>query len=591
MLRLFFYVRRYWLHLALAVAASVTASISSVLVIDVLREVIDGIAGAAGIAGTAGVTEAAGIAETADVAEVALKMLIALFVGVLSNYLVVYMTGYAGAGLLRDLRHDAVSSLLKASPEYISGCDYGDLMERLSEDIETLAGFISGYFKDCLYIPVITAVYSAYLFATDAGLALLCLLPLVFLVPMNVRLLKPIKLRQFKYVKELGMTNNYVEEAFAGAAVIKAYGLQKIMEGRYYRALKKTFDISNDTDLRQYHLEPISRAIQEVPEALAICAGSAFVLSGNLTIRVLIAYMSVIKKLIDPLSSSYQLIVRSQTALVSVSRVFDVIDIAPEGEGIKRNLPDGDGADVFRLENVSFRYDREQVLDNLCFSVKKGEKAVFVGESGSGKSTIIKLLSRQISAHNGKIYFFGMEYEKLFPGQIRDEIALIAQETYLFPLSVADNVRVGNPDASEEMIHRALYMAGCLDFVHELPEGIDTVLTERGGNLSGGQRQRIAIARAIVKGSKILLLDEPTSALDRENERRICDTIDEISKDMTIITVAHRLSTIREYDCIYVIDGGRIAEQGRHDDLMRRKGIYYRLYTESDESGKGVLQG
>ena len=448
---------------------------------------------------------------------------------------------------------------MKASPEYINKCNYGDMMERITEDIEGLAGFMSGYFKDCLYVPVITIVYSVYLFLMNPPLAAICLMPLAIIVPINIKLLKPIKLRQHQYARELGQTNNNIEEAFAGAEVIKSYNLQKCMMNRYENALYKTFVTSDKTDLAQYNLEPLSRAIQEIPLALAICVGGVFVFRNVITIGVLIAYMSIIKKLIDPLSYTYQLVVRFQTALVSVSRVFEIIEIQPEKTDYEGKCVEKEGNLLISFENVSFAYKDENVLHNVNFSVKIGERVAFAGESGSGKSTILKLISRQFAT---------------------ERIALISQETTLFPLSVADNVRIGNPKASHGDIMKALSMAGCETFVKQLPEGIETVLTENGGNLSGGQRQRISIARAIVKDAEILLLDEPTSALDSKTEINICKTIDEISKDRTVITVAHRLNTIRDYDRIYVLDRGEIVEQGTHSELMAMHGRYAHMYEE-----------
>ena len=244
---------------------------------------------------------------------------------------------------------------------------------------------------------------------------------------------------------------------------------------------------------------------------------------------------------------------------MSVSRVFEIIEIKPEKTDYKEKCVEKEGNSLISFENVSFAYKDENVLHNVSFSVKPGERIAFAGESGSGKSTILKLISRQFAT---------------------ERIALISQETTLFPLSVADNVRIGNPQAMHDDIMKALSMAGCETFVKQLPEGIETVLTENGGNLSGGQRQRISIARAIVKGAEILLLDEPTSALDSKTEINICKTIDEISKDRTVITVAHRLNTIRDYDRIYVLDRGEIVEQGTHSELMTMHGRYAHMYKE-----------
>ncbi len=218
---------------------------------------------------------------------------------------------------------------------------------------------------------------------------------------------------------------------------------------------------------------------------------------------------------------------------------------------------------MLNLKNITKIYKtssfEQKALDDVSISFRNNEFVFILGESGSGKSTILKLISRQFAT---------------------ERIALISQETTLFPLSVADNVRIGNPQAMHDDIMKALSMAGCETFVKQLPEGIETVLTENGGNLSGGQRQRISIARAIVKGAEILLLDEPTSALDSKTEINICKTIDEISKDRTVITVAHRLNTIRDYDRIYVLDRGEIVEQGTHSELMTMHGRYAHMYKE-----------
>lgn len=575
MKQLFMYSRKYWIHMIAAAVSSVASSVAAVMVIDILREMIDGIAQGS---------------LKQNIIVTGIKMAGVLIAGMLSNYLVVALTGYIGSGFLKNLRNDSLKSVMNASPESIQLCDYGDLMERMSEDIEGLAGFVSGYFKDCLYVPMITFVYSVYLIVMEPGLAMLCLFPLLIMVPLNVKFMKPIKLRQFQYTKELGLTNNHIEQAFVGAEVIKSYNLQQRMEETYYKALKKTFDTSNDTDLRQYHMEPISRAIQEVPLAIAVCVGGAFVFSGNITIGILIAYISAIKKLIDPLSSAYQLIVRSQTAMVSISRVFDVMKMPPENNEEKDVVWNRKRQEILRFDHVSFRYgaDDDKAIHDITFSIGKGQRAAFVGKSGSGKSTILKLIARQVNTDTGKITYCGADYQWIAPKKMRREMALIAQETDLFPMSIADNIRVGNPDMTREQIRKVLDLAGCEEFVNGMSEGMDTVLAEKGSNLSGGQRQRLAIARAIAKDADVLLLDEPTSALDKDTEKVICRTIEKISKDKTVITVAHRLPAIKDYDKIFVLEKGRIIEQGNHSELIKQQGIYYQMYNEFEKTeGRG----
>jgi ABC-type multidrug transport system fused ATPase/permease subunit len=417
-------------------------------------------------------------------------------------------------------------------------------------------------------------------------LAIICLLPLLILVPINIKLIKPIKLRQFQYVKELGLTNNNIQETFDGIEIIKAYNLQKKMEDKYYKALKKTFDTSNHIDLSQYNIEPLSRAIQEVPLAIALCLGGSLVFSGNITMGILIALISTIKKLIDPLSSAYQLIVRSQTAMVCVSRVFDIIDTPAELNTTQDLVTNKKTENVLTFNNVSFSYKSKEAtktIDNVSFSIKKGTKVAFVGKSGGGKSTILKLISRQLEIDEGSIDYYGVKYSDSAPDQIRRHLALIAQDTDIFSMSIADNVRIGNPKATPEQIMEALRLAGCDDFIRDMPDGMNCILTEKGSNLSGGQRQRIAIARAILKGAPVILLDEPTAALDKTTENYICQTIHALAKDKTVITVAHRLNTIKDYDVIFVVDGGRIVEQGNHNELMDKQELYYQMYREFEK--------
>ncbi|MBP3770906.1 MAG: ABC transporter ATP-binding protein [Lachnospira sp.] len=267
------YIKKYWIQITLAAVSSVTASVSTVMIIDILKLIIDQIAG-----GTLKQT----------IHFIVIKMLIVICAGIVSNYMVVAMTGFVGAGLLQNLRNDAVNALMKASPEYINKCNYGDMMERITEDIEGLAGFMSGYFKDCLYVPVITIVYSVYLFLMNPPLAAICLMP------------------------------------------------------------------------------------------LAICVGGVFVFRNVITIGVLIAYMSIIKKLIDPLSYTYQLVVRFQTALVSVSRVFEIIEIQPEKTDYEEKCVEKGGNLLISFENVSFAYEDENVLHNVSFRVKPDERIAFV---------------------------------------------------------------------------------------------------------------------------------------------------------------------------------------------------------------------
>lgn len=545
MKRLIRYARHYYIHIAMAALASIGCSLANVWVIDILKQIID-------------ITLAGEMGQRLP--EILVKALMAVCVGLLTNYLVISATGLFGAGILKDMRNDAIKAIMKSSPDFMEKNNFGDIMERMSSDMETIAGYMKTYFKDCIYVPIVVIVFAAYLFSLNSLLALVSLLPLAVLVPMSVTLLKPVKLAQADYVKKLGLTNNHIQEAFDGVEVIKSYNLQTSREEKYYTALKETFDISNKNDLRQYNIEPISALIREAPTAITLCVGGILGFVGIVSIGMLIAFISGIQKINQPLVYAYQLVVRSQMAMVAAKRVFYVMDMPAEENEKGLQEVDTSGDVVFQMEKVSFCYGEKYALRGINLTIPKGKKIALVGKSGSGKSTILKLLSGQYGISAGELYFFNHRFSEVSPEAIRKCIAIISQDTILFPMSVADNIRVGNPDATREQIMEAARLAGCDEFVQNMPDGYDTVLEEKGSNLSGGQRQRLSIARAILKDAPILLLDEPTSALDKDTEQYINETIAELAKNRTVITVAHRLSTIEDYDEIIVMENGRIAE-------------------------------
>jgi len=387
---------------------------------------------------------------------------------------------------------------------------------------------------------------------------------------------------------------NLLQETSHGARIVKAFGLDEYMKKRMAASVADVEARSNKITILQARTSPMMEALGGIAIGVVILVSGWQTIAHSKTPGEFMAFITALLLAYEPAKRLAHFHVSLESSLSGVRMLFQILDAPPgatESEsGPKLKVTDGKIA----FRGVSFAYRPElAVLQDVSFSVDGGEKLALVGPSGSGKTTILNLIQRFYAPDAGEILIDGQNIEAVSAPTLRAEIAFVSQDTYLFAGTIKENIRLGRLSASDADIERAARDAHADDFISELPQGFDTEVGENGVSLSGGQRQRIAIARALLKDAPIILLDEATSALDSETEKKIQDGLARLTRGRTTIVIAHRLSTVIDADRILVVDGGRIVEEGRHPDLMRRGGVYERLsrlqFTDDRQAAKAAV--
>lgn len=385
-----------------------------------------------------------------------------------------------------------------------------------------------------------------------------------------------------KQMEDNSQLTSYMVESLNGIQTVKAYNAERKVkletEIKFVKLLKSIFKLSWVSNMQS----SFKIFVELVGGVIILWVGGVSVINGEMTIGALITFNSLLVYFLDPVKNLINLQPQMQTAVVAADRLGEILDLeAEKTEKESRKMAPLTLAGDIQIRNLDFRYGtRRQVLSDINLTIKKGEKVAFVGESGSGKTTLSKLLLHLYSPEKGEILINGNNIEDIRLECLRERIAYIPQETFLFSGSIYDNLVLGMDDVDMDNVVEAAKLAQAHDFINELPLRYETRLEENGANLSGGQRQRLAIARAMLKKPDILILDEATSNLDSITERALDKTINEFSKEMTTIFIAHRLSTIKDCDRIFVMDKGKIIEQGTHKELSESGGKYAELVRQ-----------
>jgi ATP-binding cassette subfamily B protein len=478
-----------------------------------------------------------------------------------------------------DLRLDAYGHLQSLELEYFEDRSTGRLMSILSDDINQLERFLDVGANDIIQVTTTAIVIGAAFYILAPNVAWMTIVPIPFILWGSIvfqRLLAP---RYADVREKVSLINGQLANSLTGITTIKSFTAEEYELGRI-DSLSEAYRVSNKRAIAlSAAFIPLIRMIILLGFVGILLYGGMDVVAGKMAVGTYSVLVFLTQRLLWPLTSLGQTLDLYQRAMASTTRVLNLLDTPIEMHPGDIPLPIAQVRGELVLNEVTFGYhDRAPVIQNLSLRIPAGKTIAIVGSTGSGKSTLVKLLLRLYEVQGGTITLDNLELQQIQLRDLRRAIGLVSQDVFLFHGTVRENIAYGSFDATLSEVIAAAEIAEAHEFISRLPQGYDTIVGERGQKLSGGQQQRIAIARAILKNPPILILDEATSAVDNETEAAIGRSLEKITKNRTTIAIAHRLSTVRNADCIYVMEHGKLVEQGQHEQLLEKQGIYASLW-------------
>jgi subfamily B ATP-binding cassette protein MsbA len=484
-------------------------------------------------------------------------------------------------GVMRDVRESMHRKVLSLHLGYYSEERKGDIISRVTSDVNEIETSIISSMEMVFRDPILIIAYLSTMFFLSWKLTIFVFI----LLPISGVIISIIG-RKLKGASRLGQSKlgevlSVFEETLGGLRVIQAFNAQSATHKRFTRSNDDYFSLMVKLFRKQYLGSPLTEILSAITLAILIFYGGHLVLDAGengFTGEFFITFIVIFSQLIAPAKSFSQAYFKIQKGLASVERVNEVLDAEEKIRDHENPQAVQEFEKEIRFENVHFRYGDKEVLNGINLRIEKGQTVALVGPSGGGKSTLANLVPRFYDVSEGSITIDGLDIRRIPLKSLRNFFGVVSQDSILFNDTIANNILLSKPDATEEELIQATKIANAYEFISKLENGFDTNVGDAGSKLSGGQKQRISIARAVLKNPPFLILDEATSALDTESERLVQDAINNLMKNRTALVIAHRLSTIRHANQIVVLEGGQIVEQGSHEELLDRKGTYYKLH-------------
>ena len=509
-------------------------------------------------------------------------LLVIKIIDLLAGYYMTKTGHIMGAKIETDMRYDVFQHLQKLSDSYFNETKVGQIMARITSDLFDITEF-SHHCPEEYFIGLIKIIVS---FAILVRLNTLLTVILFLSIPLMIVFASKYNRRMRKGCKEqkrhIGVLNADIEDSLLGVKVVKSFANEDVEIEKFQKGNKKFLDIKSETYASMAGFNTITKAFDGIMYIIVVLFGGLFLVEGKMSSGDIVAFILYVQTLLTTVRRIVEFTEQFQRGMTGIERFTEIMDQDIE------IFDDEDAVDLenvkgkIEIKDVSFKYNNnsENVLNNISFTINPGQKVALVGPSGGGKTTLCNLIPRFYDVEDGEILVEGIDVRKIKLQSLRSNIGMVQQDVYLFSGTVRENILYGKPDATEQEVIDAAKAAGAYDFIMNLENGFDTYVGERGVMLSGGQKQRISIARVFLKNPPILILDEATSALDNKSEFIVQESLENLAKGRSSLTIAHRLTTVQNADLILVLTEEGIIERGTHQELMEQKGYYYNLYTQ-----------